>query len=301
MPLEIKKTHFGASWHDIVNPTLDDLRDVNTLTELTPALSEVLLLPSLRPRLEIHGQALFVALHFPNYDPVRQLVRPEELDIVITKQAVVTAHYKPLPFLQEFARELDSDEAPASKSDFVNTAYLIKKLLTHIAAFQQRQLDHIESDIRELEDNALEGDDSVLVRRLAVLRRNIINFRHILKPQQHTFENLTEAIVTILGKNNALFIAPILGEYKNIREQLDTHAETLAALQDTRFALLNVRTNQIMALFSVIAVVVVTFSAMPLIFDMYPGLSNDTRWLIILEIALLGTLVITYLKQRRLL
>lgn len=284
-----------GAWHDIVKPTLSDLQVLVRHYGFDKDITKALLLPTVRPRVEQFGDALFVAIHFPAYKPELKRVEPSEIDFAITKKMLVTVHYEPLAFLNEFTASFADAGAGVSG---ISPLQILVRILEKLTKFEFRQLDHIEQDIRTLETTNFQEDAAVVISRISAVRRNIIHFRRILKPQEFAFKALPDQAVVVLGPKAALILKATYPDYRRLWQQLETHHETLSALQETHYAFLSMRTNQSIRLLTLILIPLTVLLVVFGIFDMYPALPLITRWATIIEIALGALIAFVIMRQR---
>ncbi len=297
-----RPTSFKASWHDIIRPTLDDLQTVADEYALEPTLIKALLLPTVRPRAEIFGNFLYIAIHFPVFDEKLKHVQPQEIDLAVNAKTLITVQYAELPFMEEFKLMMAEEEGNSKKSKTTfGSVELLAKIFEKLAEYQQRQLDHIEQDIRALEDSTHQLHEIPAIHSIAHARRNIIHFRRIVKPQAFVFETLAKRLGEVVGEKKVECLSNVYEDYLRIMQQLETHYETLSALQDTHFSFLTMRTNEAIKVLTLMMVLFLPFSLLSIIFDMYKDLPIGTKWLFIIELLILEVIFFLWARSKKIL
>jgi len=73
------------TWIDISSPTKEDIEYLRKNYELEG--------PSERSRAETYDQYIYLVTHFPSWNPEKQISSPWELDIILSKNVLVTVCY----------------------------------------------------------------------------------------------------------------------------------------------------------------------------------------------------------------
>ena len=170
------------SWVDIVKPGKADIEYLKSIHDFHPIILDELLHYSARAKVEQYDTYLYIAYHFPIYDPKIRTSRRAEIDFLITKDAVTTIHYEALEPLQNFAEHLKSrpelHEQILSSGGFV--AYYI---LQEINDFCLRELRHIEQNVTSVTKDFFSHREYEMLQRISFIKRDILDYGVIVKPQ----------------------------------------------------------------------------------------------------------------------
>lgn len=101
-----RRRYREALWVDAVNPTHQELNGLADELRFHPAVVEELASPSLKSRVELYDQYLFLILHFP---AVKLSHRDsiQEIDFVIGRDFVVTVRYDTVDAIDAFGKILE--------------------------------------------------------------------------------------------------------------------------------------------------------------------------------------------------
>jgi len=105
---EIKSDKF--KWIDFAEPDADAVLKLQKEYDLHPIVVEEFSTPTLRPKAVEYDTCLYLAIHIPLFDADSRTTYPGELDIVITKDALITSHDKEIWQLTEFFDSLKKDQ-----------------------------------------------------------------------------------------------------------------------------------------------------------------------------------------------
>ena len=82
------------TWIDIINPTEKDIKFLKQEFNIHSLVLEELLVPSYRPKVERYPNYLYMIFYYPIYSKERRETKPRELDIIITKDTIITSHFR---------------------------------------------------------------------------------------------------------------------------------------------------------------------------------------------------------------
>src|SRR5512145_3378544 len=105
---EIKGAKFR--WIDFQQPNADDVVYIKKEFDLHPLVVEEFSTPTLRPKATEYETCLYLAIHIPLFDMESRTTYPGELDIAITKDALITAHDHDILQLNDFFEDLQMNK-----------------------------------------------------------------------------------------------------------------------------------------------------------------------------------------------
>ena len=241
------------NWIDVMNPTKKDIEFIRRQHKFHPIILDELLHTSARSRVEPYERYLFMTYHLPMYDKNIKSSRKSEIDFLITKDTVITVHYEDLEPLNNFWRRLSNDKNFKEQALGDNTGRLMYYLVEEVLAFSQRQLRHIEEEVSELTKKLFQNKESQLLQNISYLKRDILDYSIISKPQEIILGSLTEVGAKFWGENMKIYLSDLAGDHLKIMQHLDNFKETVDALEQTNSQLLNAKTNAVMQRFTVLA------------------------------------------------
>lgn len=260
----------NLNWIDLVDP---DKRDVKFLEEnfnFHPIVLKELLSPTLRPKVEYYDGYLFMVLHFPIYSVSEKTTKSIELDFLITKDTLITARYAKIKPLQEFWQKCQTDSQYLYFQNSI--ALLLHCLLQELNNFSLRQIDHITKKINDIDKIIFKikgtKEESEIVGKILMVRRDILDFYRTIKPQASIFQSLKSRGAEFFGQKFEPYFADIIGDYMRVWDLLENHKETIESLQDANDSWLANRTNLVMKILTIFAVIVFPLTLLAAIFSM---------------------------------
>jgi len=171
-----------AEWIDLIDPSPEELRE-RLPREVQESALELLLAPAQhadepRPTLQAHGDYIFGVFLIPIVIPDEDLVYYQEVDLIVTSEALLTVRKTPesgrAPFESQSAKDACREHDPLGM--------IVYHLVDGIAECYLDLVDGINDEIDELEDHVEEWTNERVRGRLSELRHDVIRIRHTLAP-----------------------------------------------------------------------------------------------------------------------
>lgn len=285
----------NINWIDIVDPKKKDINYLRQVFNFHPIVLNELLVPTLRPKVEHYDHYLYMVLHFPIYSPKERTSKSMEIDFLITYNTLITVRYGKIQPVSEFWKRCEAGQADPHIQN--STASLLYCMLQELNNFSLRQIDHISKKIDKIEKEIFEtrrGKEEKIVEDISIIRRDILDFRRAIKPRNTILESLKFKGIEFFGKSTEPYFNDIIGDHMRIWDLLENHKETIESLQEANDSLVSNRTNRIMKVLTIFAVIVFPLTLLASIFSMntkyLPIIGAEYDFWIILGIMFLGTI-----------
>ena len=95
--------------------------------------------------------------------------------------------------------------------------------------------------------------EAQLLQRISYLKRDILDYSIISKPQGIILESLKEVGGKFWSSDIKIYLSDLVGDHLKVMQHLDNFKETVDALEQTNSQLLNAKTNAVMQRFTVLA------------------------------------------------
>ncbi|NTV44158.1 MAG: magnesium transporter CorA family protein [Candidatus Yonathbacteria bacterium] len=264
-------THKKITWIDLESPTQDEIRQVMQEFGVHPMVATELSAPTLRPRVDLYPTYLYLILHFPAYlhnHGNRHDYGEQEVDFVVGKDFIITAHYEMIDPLHEFAKVFEVNSM-VDRDVVGNHAGFI---FFYIARVMYRSLgdglDAIGEDLEEIEQHVFEGHEREMVLALSGVNRDLLNFRQSIRLHKDILESLEISGDAFFGEKFSPYLHSLSGEYYRVASELENHRETLLELRNTNDSLLTTKQNETMKFFTILAFVMFPMSFLATLFGM---------------------------------
>lgn len=292
----------NMQWVKITGPTDRDIREINMDFKIHPLILRELLVPTIRPKLDAYPDYLYLIIHIPVFNPKDRKTYAREIDCVLTKHAIITITYEAILPMEEFWNMVEKQsDNPHYECE---PGHFLYHFINHLFKFSLRELDHIQENIGTLEDIMFYGNDDVIAHDIYIARRDIIDFRRTLKPQETVLRLLEEHGSAFYGETVRPFFRNLTSEYLHIWDILDGHKETIDELYETNESIVSSKLNKTMKVLTVLAFITFIPGLFANIFGMsvstFPLMNNPYAFWIIMGTALVVSFsVYWYFKRRK--
>lgn len=250
----------NIAWVDLESPTPDEVKEIMKDFHIPPVVADELLRPTIRPKVDAYDKFIYLILHFPVYDIGRKASSPCEIDFVVGKNFIITAHYQSIIPLHELLKTFEVGVLLNEKNMSKSTGRLMFIIIRHLYDFALRQLDHIQSKITAIEEHMFTGREKEMVKEISFVQRDLLEFGRSVHAHRSILESLRAVDGKILGEDFEHYLRVISGELARVENLLDNSREAINLLRETNDSLLSNRTNEVMKTLTVLAFV--TFPVM---------------------------------------
>ena len=298
-----KEINSQINWIDLVNPTDEDLNHLKQKYDLHEILISELKEPSTRTKIEIYDRLMFIVYYLPNYNEEEQNSKAIEIDFLLTKDSIITVRYQNYIMIDQIFDSLKNDLS----NYYLNQtpAHLLYYILEEGLTFSLRQLVHIHDKIQKIEDELFEKENhKELIKKIAIIKRDVLNQRLIARPQHPILESLKQKGVQFFGKDLEIYFNDLLGDYEKVWINLDNLKETIKSLENTNNTFFESKTNEIVKILTIITFIMFPFSVIPNMFgmniDFIPfSTSLYGFWYVIALITFITLIFLTIIKIKK--
>ena len=296
-------THAAATWIDITHPSAADVEALHRrFPHIHPLNLEDIRSRIERPKLDQDDDYLFLVLHFPLWDARNELSRASEVDIFLGPDYVVTVHdsaLKPLTAAFE-ACQIDDNERKRLLGRGANHA--LHALIDGLVDYVFPILNKVDKRVHAIEDSLFESNAKHVIQEIALLRRDIISLRRIIRAQIPIVQQLETCEHPILHERMEEYFGDIVDHLFKLRDIADENFEIINSFADTADTLASYRINEVMRILTVISVVMLPLTLVSSIYGMNIGLpfaDNPHAFTMAAGIMLIIALLMLYLFRRR--
>jgi len=260
-----------------------------------------------RPKIDEDDDHLFIVMQFPVFDKENRITRPSEVDVFIGEDYVVTVHcsgdLKPLSrFFRECRIRDESRAAYLGRS----SGYLLYHIIDRLVNYCFPILNRITENIDDIEDVIFAEAVPETVRSISLLRRDLISFRRVVRPQIAVLETLEQEDYPFFKEEQEIYFGDIADHVRKIWDGLEDCKEVVDGLAETSNWLTSHRIQEIMRVLTIITVVLAPLTLLSGIFGMNVFLPGGIErggllsfGVILGVMGAIGLSVFAYLRHRR--
>ena len=222
-----------------------------------------------RPKIDEYEDHLFIVLHFPVFDKAHHITRPSEVDIFIAEDYVVTVHcsgdLKPLAkFFHECELHKENREHYLGRS----SGFLLYHILDRLVNYCFPILNKITQNVDDIEDIIFEKTVPDTVRQISLIRRDLISFRRVIRPQIAVIEALEQEEYLFLKEEQEVYFGDIADHIRKIWDELEDAKEVVDGLAETSNWLTSNSIQEIMRVLTIVMGIMAPATLVASIFGM---------------------------------
>ena len=266
--------HQDITWIDVSVPTAEELNQLSRDYELHSLVENELSSPSPRSRLDSYEKYLYLILHFPATNaldqtlPAPHKVDTNEIDFIIGQKFLITIHYQPIQSLDEFSEIFETTLTPDYAAKKAHAGYLFFHILIKLYQSLDKNLEILNSELKKIEKNIFAGQEKAMVRVLADLHHELLDFRWALKSHTDILSQLEDDTTEFFGADFRFHPKLIRLAYNRVNTALGNLQEMYNDLRTTNDSLLTIKTNEIMKVLTIMAFITFPLSVLTSTFGM---------------------------------
>ncbi len=300
-------TEGNLSWIYIERPSTAEVNFLKQQFNFHPLNLDDVLSRMQRPKIDEYEDHLFIVLQFAVFDRENQITRPSEVDIFIGENYVITIHKSAdLKPLSRFFKECQSSDECRQSYLGRSSAFLFYHILDRLVNYCFPILGRITGNIDSVEDVIFTKTIPETVRQIALIRRDLISFRRIIRPQIAVLETLEEEEYPFFKEEQEIYFGDIADHIRKIWDGLEDCKEVIDGLAETSNWLTSHRIQEIMRVLTIVMALLAPATLIASIWGMNVPLPGGLNSGSLLPLGILSSIMVLiglgmfiYLRHRR--
>jgi magnesium transporter len=270
-------TNNGLTWLNIERPSREALMEILGKhyhfheLNLEDCLSKIQI-----PKIDRYGDHIFVILQFPTTSrsslPSSTIIttkntvkkdspttlRVSQLSVFMGRNVLVTVHQGDLQPLNELfqlcKKESDSNSSSSQKDELMgkSSGYLLHTIIDTLVDDLLHRLMKIVGNLQDIEDAVFDNKVGV-VKEISLLRREITTLRRIVFPLKRIVSEITNRDIQRFSEEDLTkYFNDVEDHINKVLEVLESSNETIEIYKDTDFMLSTEKTNQTLAILTIV-------------------------------------------------
>lgn len=281
----------GLVWIDMQSPTEDEVGSLVKRYGLHPLVGEELRNSPSLPKISIQKDYILVVLILPvrvKRNGAHSVVN-REVDFVIGKNYLITAHPDGIEQLEYFARIFETNAILNKDSNIEHTGHLFYYMVKRLYAGMYEDLENLRDALARAEEQVFLGEERKMVQALSSISRELIDFREAIRIHRDIWEELTAFPgETLLPEDFRPYARDIRDEFTRINELIHNSRELVGDLRETNDSLLNSKQNEIIKTLTLMAFMTFPLSLIAAIFALpsenVPIIGSQYDWYVVIGI-----------------
>lgn len=292
---DLDNKDIGWFWMDFSCPTEEEIELLTSFFKFHHLSIEDCLHLFQRPKIDFYDEYNFLVLHALTEDDLN----PDEIDLFIGKNFVVTFHLKAFPHLKNVEKELSSGKKINWHQGHIYVAYLIMDKIVddYFPVFYK-----IEDRLNELDVLPGKGTKN-LISELFEVRADLLKLRRSVTGMRDLFYRIINSSNTKDFLSNQVYFSDIYDHLIKLTDMIEANKDMTADIRDNYISVNSDRMNNIMMVLTLVTSIFIPLTFIVGIYGMnfenMPELKWQYGYFIVLGVMLLlGVLMYIWFKKK---
>ncbi len=284
---------------------IDGLHDTAVMKDISKLLNfELLMLADAmntiaRPTVTEYDTGLFISIKMLRQDPVSDMIHSENLSLILNEHLLISFQELEGDVFEPVRDRIRRNKPRISTS---GTDYLAFTLLDIIIDNYIVILSALGEKIEVLEELLMSGDDSDLIEKIYVYKRELNFLRRNIKPAKEMITNLLKDEYEIIRESSEVHFLELQNNINHAIELSDSYRDILSDQLNIYHTTMSSKLNDVMKFLTVFSVIFIPLTFIAGIygtnFDFIPELSYKYSYFIMLGVMLVISIgMLTYFKR----
>ncbi len=268
-PLNLQSLTWGdLTWVNIEKPTERETEYLAQNYPFHPLDLDDCLSRIQRPKIDEYKDYLFLVFHFPVFKKETGVTIPSQVSVFIGKKYLITLHKGELKPLVKLFKECQIDEESRQENFSQGPGYLLYRIVDRLVDYCLPILNKIGDNIETVEDNIFSSEMPKAIKEISILRRDVISLRRIIWPMRTVISGLEPRLRRFTEMDMAVYFGDMVDHVDKIWDGLDEYKEIIEGLNDTHDSLATNRTNEVIRMLTIIAIILLPITVVASIYGM---------------------------------
>jgi len=291
-----------VSWINIDGlHNMDVIEKIGNHFGLHPLLLEDIVNTEQRPKIEDHGDHLFMVLKLLRYDDNIGEVQAEQLSLVIGANFVISFQERVGDFFDPVRERIRQGKGRIRKLKADYLAYaLVDAAVDHYFVILEKLGERIEG----MEGELVADPKPEKLQEIHALRRELIYLRKSVWPLREVISNLEREESSLIHDSTAVFLRDLYDHTIQVIDTVETFRDMVGGLLDTYLSSVSNRMNEVMKVLTLIATIFIPLTFIAGIYGMNFEFMPELKWswgypVVWLIMVFVVIAMIVYFKRKR--
>jgi magnesium transporter len=305
--LEVRTiTRNGLTWTNIERPTMAEMDYLRERYRFHPMALEDCLSRVQLPKIDEYDDHIFLVLHFPVFHKETRITQPSQVSIFAGANSIVTIHRGELKPLLKLFQDCESSETIQTELMSRSPGFLLYRILDVLVDYCFPIVNKVIENVDRLEERLFERRRG-LTAELSIVRRDIIAFRRIIRPQIEVMETLERKEYPFLKVDPDVYFGDLADHTRRIWEELEELKEVADGLNDTLFTMTSNLNSEVLRILTIIFTVLLPVMVISSLYGMNVPLPHGSDpgghflafWIVLLIAGAVGGIMLLWFRLMR--
>ncbi|MBA3044967.1 MAG: magnesium/cobalt transporter CorA [Candidatus Thermoplasmatota archaeon] len=219
---------------------------------LHPLVVEDIMNTQQRPKMEDHGDSIFLVVKMLSYDDAKKDIQFEQMSVVLTGDYILTFQERPGDVFDTIRERIRSGKGRIRS---MGTDYLAYAILDAIVDYYYVVLEKIGESIEAIEEALMESPEHDTLELIYYLKREMIILRKSVWPMREIIGGLERSESDIMTPETGRYLRDAYDHTIQAIDMVETYRDTLSGMLDLYLSSISNRMNEVMKVLTIIATI----------------------------------------------
>lgn len=262
----------GFFWVDLLIPTVSDVKILEKQLGLHPLTTDDIVHKKTRIKIERFDNYLFLV--FYGADHAAGTIRYHEIEFILGKNFLVTAHTKQLASFDELKKDRVSlNDLMKKGGDYLMHYLLDKEVDNYVPA-----IDSLDFKIEDIEARIFSNPQPMLSNEIMKVKRTLISAKRIVFPLKEEILKIYKWNDPFISKGAVVYYRDIYDHLIRLSDTIEMHRDLVAGVLESHLSMMSNKLNEIMRVLTVISTIILPLTLISSIYGMNFDFMPEIHW-----------------------
>ena len=286
-------------WADLVAPTPEEGRLLSEIFHFHPLAVEDALSEIHHPKIELYDGYLYLILHGIDFQEEEHWFATRDVDFFLGPNYLVTVH-------DGHSRSITNVRALCDKHDRVlagGPAALLHRIVDSMVDNYRPEIESLEEHMNGLEDQAILGRRSDLVRDILALKRDLASLRRVVIPQRDAVGRLARREFATINDEMTYRFRDVYDHLVRLSDEATLLQDRVTGILEAHLSTISNRLNLVMKVLTVMSTIFLPLTVLTGMWGMnvplpdFPGGPTMQFWWVTACMAAIAAIMLTLFRR----
>jgi magnesium transporter len=229
-----------------------NLEELGECFRLHPLVLEDILNTEQRPKLDDHGDYLFIVLRMLHFQEMQREIAAEQVSLILGNNYLISLHENDQDVFEVIRERLKDEKSRIRRS---GADYLAYSLLDLIVDNYFVILEDLGEVIEDLETEVVSTPTPATLSQIHHLKRHMIMLRKSVWPLREVISRLERSESPLIKDPTILYLKDVYDHVIQIIDNIETYRDILSGMLDIYLSSISNRLNEVMKMLTIIATI----------------------------------------------
>ena len=281
---EIKNVEDSFAFRDKPTVTwvnIDGLHDTESIAKigthfhLHPLVLEDIVNTTQRPKMEDHGDYIFIVLKMLCHEEGTDEVRAEQISLILSSSVVISFQEVPGDVFNPVRERIRQDKGRVRKA---GPDYLAYALLDAVVDNYFVILERFGESIEGMEEELISNPRPETLQTIHTIKRELIFLRKSVWPLRELLSGLERAESPLIADATGIYLRDVYDHTIQVMDTVESLRDMVSGMLDTYLSSISNRMNEVMKVLTIIATIFIPITFIAGIYGMNFEFMPELKW-----------------------